>query len=200
MRQLYAHMTQALLRHPALLQSHRDDFEVHDYNELASWGAPGARYLWLARPHGSDIALLDVHPRVTERCRAILLSTGDPTGLKAFLVTEGGTNEVDHATASQLLGAGRFAINGSRITCDGNAVATFRVIQSLGWGRQPSASVLFASHRVLTSFDVAALRQLAQALVTEELDLFAKIDAIKLDGRDLAAERIEALRRENVRN
>ena len=200
MHQLHAHMTQALLQHPQLLQSHREDFEVHDYRELAQWGAPGARYLWVARPHGSDIALLDVHPRVTERCRAILAATGDPGRIIAFLVTEDGTREVDHAGAGQLLEQGRFTIQGSGIACDGAPIATFRVIQSLGWGKQPSARVHFKAQRVLTTFDVVALRQLANALVNEELDQFAKIDAITVDGRDLSAVRMDALRRERVRS
>jgi len=196
MRQIYDHMAQELQRHPGLLQSYRNDFEVLDFRELTDWGAHGARYVWIARSSGSDLALLDVHPDVTAHCRAILKLRNGQDSMKTFLVTQQGAREVDHDAAAQLLDAdGRFAVEGSRIVCDGARIATFRLVQSLGWGRQPSASIHFGGLRALSTLEISALRKLAHAIVTREMGMWTVIDAITVDGRDISHARAEALRR-----
>jgi len=194
MRTVYNHMARELERHPGLLTHYRDDFEVHDYNELMDWGVPGARYLWVARPSGSDLAMLDVNARVTERCRCILEGSMNSDSLKTFLVSERGTTEIDHTQAQGLLSEGQFAIDGSYVSRGGTRIAAARMVKSLGWARQPSVSVNFKCERRLTAFEHSALRLLGQAMVAEEVDLFCKIDAITVDGRDIRLARHDALR------
>lgn len=201
MRSIHSHMATVLAANPDLLVAHRREFERDGLTQLASWGAPGMSYLWLVQPYASDLVPVGIHTDVSAVGLSLLDNASAKASLKAFLCTELGTSQITLDEASSLLRApGVLSLDGSRVLVGRQELARHRVVKTLGYARQPSATVYFVNKagRPLSTFEICALRYLAKALVTAEISARTEIDAIKIDGIDITMERCNALRREGL--
>lgn len=201
MRSIHAEMASVLAANPDLLVAQRQQFERDGLTQLASWGAPGMSYLWLVQPYASDLVPIGIHTDVSAAGLSLLDDAFAKTNLKVFLCTDLGTSQITPEEANSLLRApGVLTLDGARVLVGGKDLARHRVVKTLGYARQPSATVYFANKagRPLSTFEVCALRYLAKALVTAEISARTEIDAIKIDGIDITMERCNALRREGL--
>ena len=170
------------------LTAYKDDFYKHDRMYLERTCAPGNRYLWVVRKHGTHLIRLDVHPKMAEEGLAVLNleSVGE-----RFLVAGDKVMPVDDAQARKLLASFTYAMFHGAVSKGGVALAQLAVDVSPWSSGRREGRVHYTSWvpvAAMTLGDLVALRQIAECEVIKATQsLFTPTTEVTLDGEDLWA-------------
>lgn len=191
----------------AFFQHYTKDFFEHDRRELITWGAPGARYIWVVRDSGTHLIRIGVDPKSCEYGMAVLeqisRNRNCPSALfvRIFEITDRTITEIDVGHAQRLLGASSDAYkvrNGVVSRRDGGNsyrdLATLRIDTQTRSAAMPLRHVRFTTSNKLSPADVGALRIIAQCeVVRASQSLFTSPASIEIDGVDVCDVMVNAL-------
>lgn len=180
-----------------LLVSYRDDFFVSDRRILKNTWFPGVRYLWYVREAGTSLALLGIHPKLTDQAQAIVEAC-EGTKHAIFLVEGGRLKAVTRERALSLIGECKASYDDNRVVYKGREIALYYVTDEYVEAEHRSHyAVHFDSNGAhLSVEDLVVLQGLADVIVREQArSLFYVSPLIYLDHQDFyqALDRIRGL-------
>lgn len=171
-----------------LLVAYRNDFEVHDRENLLTWGAPGIEYLWLVRECGTNLVRLGVHPKPVEWFTCAMELTEQSA--KVFHVSERGVKEVSRDAAIRMLGNMNYSVQQG---CDsgvvlrrGEPIAHYSMRGLARLDKGPLWHLEAHSRKTLTSQEVGALRLIVLGEHELKRGFWAEVGDLLLDGGEFS--------------